>query len=137
LRWQYAADSNVDLEQKFAYNQRVLDSTLALSIVVLALIAALALWRWRRHRGAVTKSFSVHVADSSSPHADRRWLWDSLTAREMQVARLVADGKRNAEVARELCISVNTVESHLKHIYAKLDVHTRVELSRVIRDLAD
>jgi DNA-binding CsgD family transcriptional regulator len=127
---------NFDLEHKFVYNTRVMDSYFAPVIVLLALTTALVVWLWRRRR-AVRKSFSVHVVDGSSSHADRRWLWDSLTPREMEVARLVAHGKRNAEVARELCISLNTVESHVKHIYAKLEVHSRVELARVLRDLED
>ena len=127
---------NFDLEHKFAYNARVMDFYLALVIVLLALTTAVVVWLWRRRR-AVTKSFSVPIVDVSSSHADRRWLWDSLTPREMEVARLVAQGMRNAEVARELTISLNTVESHVKHIYAKLEVHSRVELARVLRDLED
>jgi len=52
-----------------------------------------------------------------------------LTQREMQVARLVAIGQTNADVARELTISVHTVESHLKHIYGKLNVSNRSGLA--------
>lgn len=54
----------------------------------------------------------------------------SLTRREEEVLALVAAGKRNAEVARALCIEVQTVEVHLKHIYSKLYVHTRTEAAR-------
>jgi DNA-binding CsgD family transcriptional regulator len=103
---------------------------------VVVLIVLIAVWFWRRRRVA-SKSFSVRVVGNVSAHAARTWLWDSLTPRETQVARLVAQGLRNADIARELCISVNTVESHLKHIYAKLDVHSRVELAHLIRDLVD
>ncbi len=39
--------------------------------------------------------------------------------------------------ARDLSISIHTVEAHLQHIYVKLQVRSRMELARAIRDLAD
>jgi DNA-binding CsgD family transcriptional regulator len=71
------------------------------------------------------------------PGAARYWLWDNLTAREMEIARLVAQGKHNAEVARALQISPFTVETHLKHIYANLHFRSRTELAHALRELAD
>lgn len=53
-----------------------------------------------------------------------------LTPREIEIARLVAQGKRNREIARELTLTVSTVETHLKHIFAKLHVRSRTELAR-------
>jgi DNA-binding CsgD family transcriptional regulator len=48
-----------------------------------------------------------------------------LTAREVEVLRLVAAGLTNAEIADRLSLSVRTVTTHLTHIYTKLDVSTR------------
>lgn len=55
--------------------------------------------------------------------------WDSLTPAEQQVARLVADGLTNSAVAEQLFISKHTVESHLKHIFTKLGITSRVALA--------
>ncbi|GAA2586678.1 AAA family ATPase [Actinomadura fulvescens] len=52
-----------------------------------------------------------------------------LTARERAVARLVADGMTNQQVARRLVVSVKTIEYHLGNVYTKLDVHSRAGLA--------
>jgi DNA-binding CsgD family transcriptional regulator len=53
-----------------------------------------------------------------------------LTATEEQVARLVADGKSNREVAAELFLSRRTVEDNLSRVYRKLGVRSRTQLAR-------
>jgi two-component system NarL family response regulator len=50
-----------------------------------------------------------------------------LTARELEVLRLVADGMSNKEVAAELEISENTVKNHVRNILEKLHLHSRME----------
>ena len=58
-----------------------------------------------------------------------------LTPRERDVLALLADGLRQAEIARRLEISPKTVASHIEHVLAKLGVHSRVEaVARVYRD---
>jgi DNA-binding CsgD family transcriptional regulator len=57
---------------------------------------------------------------------------DSLTDRELQVARLVVDRKTNAQIAGELFLSQKTVETHLRNIFRKMDVSSRVELARAV-----
>lgn len=56
----------------------------------------------------------------------------SLTDRELQVAHLVVDRKTNPEIAAELVLSLKTVETHLRHIFGKLGVTSRVEVARAI-----
>ncbi|MFP3900300.1 MAG: LuxR C-terminal-related transcriptional regulator [Acidimicrobiia bacterium] len=58
-----------------------------------------------------------------------------LTPTESQIAQLVAEGRRNREIAGELFVSVATVEAHLTRIYRKLGMRSRTELSRHV--LAD
>ena len=57
---------------------------------------------------------------------------ESLTERELQVARLVVDRRTNAEIADALFVSPKTIESHIRNIFHKLDVSTRVELARTV-----
>ena len=56
---------------------------------------------------------------------------DVLTAQELRVARAVAEGKSNRQVAGELFISPRTVEVHLSRVYRKLGITSRVQLARL------
>jgi DNA-binding CsgD family transcriptional regulator len=58
----------------------------------------------------------------------RRRVPTSLTAQEARVAGLVATGASNPQIARQLYISVSTVETHLERVYAKLGIRSRHEL---------
>jgi DNA-binding CsgD family transcriptional regulator len=57
--------------------------------------------------------------------------WPQLTASELAVVRLVTQGATDREVAERLYISAHTVNSHLRHIFAKLGIRSRVELARL------
>jgi DNA-binding CsgD family transcriptional regulator len=72
--------------------------------------------RWREREDHPT-----HISESD------RWSW--LTDTEIRVSIQVAAGKTNRQIAEVLMVSRHTVDAHLKHIYVKLDIHTRVELT--------
>jgi len=57
-----------------------------------------------------------------------------LSARQVQLARLVAAGLTNVEIAERLEISKRTVASHLDHIYTRLDIRNRAQLTRWVLD---
>jgi predicted ATPase/DNA-binding CsgD family transcriptional regulator len=61
---------------------------------------------------------------------------EELTARERQIAVLVARGLSNKDVAERLVISKRTVDAHVNHIFAKLRLSSRVQLSIWLRDQA-
>jgi DNA-binding CsgD family transcriptional regulator len=58
---------------------------------------------------------------------------DGLTGQERRVAGLAAAGRTNGDIGRELHLSVSTIETHLEHIYAKLNIHSRRELMMAAR----
>jgi NarL family two-component system response regulator LiaR len=54
---------------------------------------------------------------------------DILTARELEIARLVANGRSNQEIADELFISLRTVQTHVSNILSKLEVGSRAAVA--------
>ena len=59
---------------------------------------------------------------------------DELTAQEVRVARAVARGQTNREVAAELFLSPKTIDFHLGRVYRKLDIHSRAELATMVAE---
>ncbi|GIH97831.1 AAA family ATPase [Planobispora siamensis] len=57
--------------------------------------------------------------------------WDSLTETEHAVSSLAADGWTNPQIAEQMFISVHTVAFHLRHVFRKLSIRSRVELARL------
>jgi len=66
------------------------------------------------------------------PRAARRT--GELTPRESEVHELLAQGLTNDEIAKQLYISLSTTKVHVKHIYEKLGVRSRLEAARALRD---
>ncbi|GAC1389572.1 MAG: LuxR C-terminal-related transcriptional regulator [Ktedonobacteraceae bacterium] len=62
-------------------------------------------------------------------------LLEPLSSQEQKVLRLLAAGNSNADIARELVVSVNTIRTQVQSIYRKLNVNNRVEASAVARQL--
>ena len=56
-------------------------------------------------------------------------VWDSLTQREREILKLVAEGHRNKHIADFLCLSVKTVEKHRSNLMRKLDLHNGSSLT--------
>ena len=90
--------------------------------------------------GAVGWADLTHIALRATGERARRRdpsTLDDLTPQEATVARLVASGLTNRDVAARLFLSPKTIETHLAHVFRKTGVRTRTELANKLRDSPD
>jgi DNA-binding CsgD family transcriptional regulator len=86
---------------------------------------------------------SRHYFQTYEPEQDEVEVTDEffrdhdLSAREQELARLLIDGHTNFDIGEKLFISVNTVKSHIKSIYKKLEVKNRIQLMHMVRTGSD
>lgn len=81
-----------------------------------------------RGEAAMTRAMAARLLKSvANQSIDTERGEEALTEREIDVLRLVAQGASNPQIAETLCISVNTVKSHLKNILAKLQLDNRTQ----------
>jgi DNA-binding NarL/FixJ family response regulator len=85
---------------------------------------------------AVARRLIDQVADGGlvARRASARALLDRLTDREREVAVAVGQGKANAEIARELYMSVATVKAHVSRLLTKLELNNRVQIALLAHD---
>lgn len=78
--------------------------------------------------------FGVPVAATRTARDERGWPGQDLglSEREAEVVALAALGRRNADIAAALYVTVDTVKTHLARAFRKLDVHNRTELSALV-----
>ena len=88
--------------------------------------------RYRDEAEHELRKLGRHVHRRTRPGKHDGTELESLTERELQLARLVVDRKTNPQIAAELFLSQKTVETHLRNIFRKLDVSSRVELARAV-----
>jgi DNA-binding NarL/FixJ family response regulator len=69
----------------------------------------------------------LDVSPPASLATDASWPINGLSAREVEVLRLIAAGKSNPQIADELVLSINTVQRHVSNILAKTGLSNRTE----------
>lgn len=107
---------------------------LSLGTLYLLLIAALVFFaNAGRSKRAVVAASTLDALELLRRLAEAR----HLTTREVEIGALVADGLSRADIAERLTVSQETVKTHTKHLYQKLDVHSRGELVSLLRAEAD
>jgi DNA-binding NarL/FixJ family response regulator len=84
----------------------------------------------------VTRRLVAHVAATGAgARRDRaRQALAGLTDREREVATAVGQGKSNAQIGRELYMSVATVKAHVSSLLAKLDLNNRAQVALLVHD---
>jgi LuxR family transcriptional regulator, maltose regulon positive regulatory protein len=105
------------------------------------LVLSFMLWPTRellerhpRHRSAHGALIAT-ILDTLAGHAAAPPLLDELSDAELRVVRYLPSNLTANEIASELVVSANTVRTHMRHIYAKLDAHTRSEAVARAREL--
>jgi DNA-binding CsgD family transcriptional regulator len=84
------------------------------------------------HDGARVVGAVVRLEPESARESVARFGWASVTDTERAVANLIAQGLTNREAADRLFLSAHTVDFHLRQLYRKLDLHSRVELTKAL-----
>lgn len=84
---------------------------------------------WESGRSLALEEAVAHARRGRGKRGRPQTGWGSLTPAERDVVRLVAEGRSNAEIGARLFISLNTVKTHLTHVYAKVDVDGRADLA--------
>jgi DNA-binding NarL/FixJ family response regulator len=88
--------------------------------------------RYRDEAERALRKLGYRIHRRTRPGSADGTALESLTERERQLAQLVAGRKTNPEIAAELFLSQKTVETHLRNIFRKVGVSSRVELARAI-----
>ncbi|MBA9001724.1 AAA family ATPase [Thermomonospora cellulosilytica] len=83
--------------------------------------------RWAERARAELRAAGETVEPAAAPAG-----LDLLTPQQLQIARLVAEGATNREIAAQLTLSPRTIEHHLRNIFARLDIRSRVELTMLL-----
>ena len=104
-----------------AFAPFVLDWGRELTAAAIAIVALVIGLRLAERRPPTTPS--TDAAPATEPTADA----GPLSARQRQILALLAAGRTNKEIARELVVSENTIKTHLANLYAKLGVGRRTE----------
>lgn len=80
-----------------------------------------------QHLSALMENFAVSQVARPNPAQDAPTSRESLTSRERQVLRLLAEGSNATSIAQALVVSPATVRKHIQHVLKKLGVHTTLE----------
>ncbi|KAF2341973.1 response regulator transcription factor [Flavobacterium tistrianum] len=110
--------SNVILQQKYAF-QKKLNYTLGILVLILTFIS---IYQFRKLKAIKPKKTILETSSLA------------LTNQEEKITKLILEDKSNKEIADELFISLSTVKTHIRNLYAKLDVANRHELAAKLKN---
>ena len=79
----------------------------------------------------ITTQLLKEMTGKSDSKVDEEMLFENLTKTEKKIAELLKNGYTNTNISQELEISINTVKTHIKHIYEKLNVNDRFSFANL------
>ena len=87
----------------------------------------------------ITRRLIGHVTDNEAdqPRSQAREQFDRLTEREREVALAIGRRKSNAQISRELYMSLATVKSHVSRVLEKLELNNRVQIALLAHDAGE
>jgi ATP/maltotriose-dependent transcriptional regulator MalT len=97
---------------------------------------ALGATLYRERSEAELRALSGSAPRPNRPRGQRTHGLSALTGRELEVAQLIRDRRTNREIAQELFLGIKTVETHVRNIFNKLGVTSRVNIARVLDQVA-
>ncbi len=133
-RWQDAADAWHDIGCPYERARALADGDEAAQREALQAFEALGaepMVQWLRQRMRTSGLRAIPRGPLASTRANP----SGLTAREIQILALIAQGLHNGEVAKKLSRSPRTIDHHVAGIYAKLGINTRVQAAKAAGDL--
>lgn len=77
----------------------------------------------------ITTQFLKNMTEKKDNKVDEKELFKNLTKTEKRIATLLKNGYTNTNISQELNVSINTVKTHIKHIYEKLNVKDRLSFA--------
>jgi len=93
----------------------------------LADLHGMAAGRHAAHAALIAEVLSLLAGNEREPPVAPTHLREQLTESEIRVLRYLPTNLRAPEIATDLCLSVNTVRTHVRHVYEKLAAHSRIE----------
>jgi LuxR family transcriptional regulator, maltose regulon positive regulatory protein len=126
------------LAEPEGYVRTFVDEGASMNVLLSATLEA----RQRSHHDAASrvsirylgKLLAAFAQEAATPAADER-LPESLSERELEVLALIAAGRSNKEIARELFLSMSTIKTHIHRLYRKLGTRSRTQAVARAREM--
>lgn len=142
----FAAAESIMAAQANGWTDALLITSALLSIVIFCFVwIGLDGFRFRRFFQAIVPAEVAEERPARTPSDDAQGIdaalhslaeRHGLTAREREILGLLARGHSGKSIMERLTISANTVKTHTRHIYKKIDVHSQQELIDLVEELA-
>ena len=135
-------DEALAIGQAKGFRRIFLDEGRRMAALLQAILPSLPNWSLSRFATTLLRSFSPEATAHLTATSSRLALSgvegvpiEALSQQELRVLRLLVAGLSNADIAQELVVSINTIKTHVKSIYRKLNVSSRDEAREMAREL--